>query len=310
MLLVDASQGVEAQTVANAYLALEADLEIIPVLNKIDLPTARPEEVAEEIENVLALDAEGRPARLGKTGIGVAGAARRDHRPRPAAEGRSRRRRSGRWSSTPCTTTTAASIIYVRVMDGTHRARPEDQDGRDGRALRGRSSSGTFRPQMTPAKALEPARSATSSATSSRCRDVHIGDTVRAARVDGDAAARLPRAAADGLLRALPRASERLRGAAQGARQARAQRLALQVRARDERRARLRLPLRLPRPAAHGDRAGAAGARVEPRPRADGAERHLRGRQPRAATITRHRQPGAPARRKPRSRSSASRSSR
>ena len=57
LLVVDASQGVEAQTVVNAYLAVEQDLEIIPVLNKIDLPGARPDEIAEEIEQVLGFDA-------------------------------------------------------------------------------------------------------------------------------------------------------------------------------------------------------------------------------------------------------------
>jgi GTP-binding protein LepA len=58
ILVVDASQGVEAQTLANLYLALDADLEIIPVINKIDLPYARPDEVAEEIESLLGIPAE------------------------------------------------------------------------------------------------------------------------------------------------------------------------------------------------------------------------------------------------------------
>src|SRR3990172_490109 len=55
VLVVDASQGIEAQTLANLYLALDADLEIIPVINKIDLPSARPDEVAEEIGNLLGV---------------------------------------------------------------------------------------------------------------------------------------------------------------------------------------------------------------------------------------------------------------
>jgi GTP-binding protein LepA len=58
LLVVDATQGIEAQTLANLYLALESDLEIIPVVNKIDLPAAMPEEVAEEIENIIGLSAE------------------------------------------------------------------------------------------------------------------------------------------------------------------------------------------------------------------------------------------------------------
>jgi GTP-binding protein LepA len=71
ILLVDASQGVEAQTVANAYLAIEANLEIIPVLNKIDLPHARPAQVAEEIENGLGIDATDALTVSAKTGSGV-----------------------------------------------------------------------------------------------------------------------------------------------------------------------------------------------------------------------------------------------
>ena len=71
VLVVDATQGIEAQTLANAYLALDADLEIIPVVNKIDLPSAEPEQVAQEIEDVLGLDANGVIFLSAKTGQGV-----------------------------------------------------------------------------------------------------------------------------------------------------------------------------------------------------------------------------------------------
>ncbi len=71
LLIVDAAQGVEAQTVVNAYLAVEQDLEIIPVLNKIDLPAARPIEIAEEVEQVLGLPAEDCVLVSAKTGQGV-----------------------------------------------------------------------------------------------------------------------------------------------------------------------------------------------------------------------------------------------
>ncbi len=71
ILVVDASQGVEAQTVANAYLAVENDLEIIPVINKIDLPGARPEEVALEVEDVLGIPADDCIFTSAKTGQGV-----------------------------------------------------------------------------------------------------------------------------------------------------------------------------------------------------------------------------------------------
>jgi len=71
VLLVDATQGVEAQTVANTYLAIEADLELLPVLNKVDVSTARPDEVAEEMEAVLGIAAEEAMAVSAKTGKGV-----------------------------------------------------------------------------------------------------------------------------------------------------------------------------------------------------------------------------------------------
>ncbi|MGE4285750.1 MAG: translation elongation factor 4 [Phycisphaerae bacterium] len=71
LLVVDASQGVEAQTVANAYLAVDANLEIIPVINKIDLPAAQPEVVMEEIENVLGIDAEECYQVSAKSGLGM-----------------------------------------------------------------------------------------------------------------------------------------------------------------------------------------------------------------------------------------------
>ena len=71
LLVVDASQGVEAQTLANTYLALENDLELIPVLNKIDLPSAEPERIKEQIENIIGLDTSDAVEASAKTGIGV-----------------------------------------------------------------------------------------------------------------------------------------------------------------------------------------------------------------------------------------------
>src|ERR687893_634493 len=71
LLVVDASQGVEAQTLANTYLALENDLELVPVLNKIDLPSAEPERIKEQIENIIGLDASEAVLTSAKTGIGI-----------------------------------------------------------------------------------------------------------------------------------------------------------------------------------------------------------------------------------------------
>ncbi|MGN5004824.1 translation elongation factor 4 [Aeromonas sp. 82P] len=71
LLVVDAGQGVEAQTLANCYTAMEMDLEVVPVLNKIDLPAAEPERVAEEIEDIVGIDAVDAVCCSAKTGLGV-----------------------------------------------------------------------------------------------------------------------------------------------------------------------------------------------------------------------------------------------
>ena len=71
LLIVDASQGVEAQTLANTYLALGQDLEIIPVINKIDLPSAEPERIREQIETLVGLDASEAVLASAKNGIGI-----------------------------------------------------------------------------------------------------------------------------------------------------------------------------------------------------------------------------------------------
>lgn len=71
LLVVDASQGVEAQTLANTYLAIENDLELIPVLNKVDLPSAEPERIKEQIESIIGLDASQAVLTSAKTGLGI-----------------------------------------------------------------------------------------------------------------------------------------------------------------------------------------------------------------------------------------------
>lgn len=71
ILVVDASQGIEAQTLANVYLALDNDLEIIPVINKVDLPNANPDSVVEEIENVIGIEAQDAPRISAKTGLNI-----------------------------------------------------------------------------------------------------------------------------------------------------------------------------------------------------------------------------------------------
>ena len=95
LLVVDASQGVEAQTLANVYQAIDANLEIVPVLNKIDLPAAEPERVRQQIEDVIGIDASDAIPISAKTGLNIDGCWKRSsiacRRPRASAMRRSRR---------------------------------------------------------------------------------------------------------------------------------------------------------------------------------------------------------------------------
>ena len=109
ILLVDAFQGVQAQTVANAYLAIEGDLTIVPVLNKIDLPIARPDDVIAEMESALGVEPEDVLRASGKTGLGVDEVLAGHHRARPAAARRPDRTAARPWSTTAISTPTRAS---------------------------------------------------------------------------------------------------------------------------------------------------------------------------------------------------------
>ena len=103
LLIVDASQGVEAQSVANCYTAIDLDLEVIPVLNKIDLPAADPERVKQEIEDVIGLDASEAIEVSAKTGVGIDDLLEQIIEKIPAPPG-PRTIRPRRWSSIPGST--------------------------------------------------------------------------------------------------------------------------------------------------------------------------------------------------------------
>ena len=118
VLIVDATQGIEAQTLANTYLALDHDLELVPVINKIDLPAADPERVAADIEEVIGLDAEEAPRVSAKTGENVEDVLRQIVKLVPCPEGD---------DDAPLKALVFDSIydnykgviVYVRIMDGT-----------------------------------------------------------------------------------------------------------------------------------------------------------------------------------------------
>ena len=93
LLVVDASQGVEAQTLANVYQAIDAGLDIVPVLNKIDLPAAEPERIRQQIEDVIGIDASDAVLISAKTGLNIGDVLEAVRHAFAAAEGRRRRSR-------------------------------------------------------------------------------------------------------------------------------------------------------------------------------------------------------------------------
>ena len=165
ILLVDAAQGIEAQTLANCYLALENDLEIVACLNKIDLPAADPDRYAEEIENVLGIPADEVLRISAKTGEGVPELldAVVERIPAPVGDPTRRCRRS---SSTRTSTSTAACVSSVRVMNGTLTTgcAAAVHAGRRAPTTPTRSASAARRRPRSPSSAR--ARSATSSPAS------------------------------------------------------------------------------------------------------------------------------------------------
>ncbi len=176
LLLVDATQGVQAQTVANAYAAVANDLEIIPVVNKIDLPSANPEDTAIEIESVLGISADNVQFVSAKSGEGVEELVRAvvAHLPPPQGD-----------PAAPLQALIFDSqyndyrgvICYLRVVHGTLR--------RGQKILlmgRGReylvSEIGKFRPAMTPCDELAAGETGYMVASIKTLHDVTVGDTI------------------------------------------------------------------------------------------------------------------------------------
>ncbi len=118
LLVVDASQGIEAQTLANTYLALEHDLEILPVINKIDLPAAMPDRVADEIENVIGIPAKDAPRISAKTGENIQAVLDAVVNGIPAPEGDPEKPLRALIFDSYYDSYLGV-IVYIRVMDGT-----------------------------------------------------------------------------------------------------------------------------------------------------------------------------------------------
>ena len=159
VLVVDSSQGVEAQTLANVYLAMENDLEIIPVINKIDLPNARPDEVKKEIEDIIGIEAMNAPCISAKSGLNVDQVLERIVSDIPAPTGDEHK-------PLKCLIFDSyydnykGAIAYVRVMDGEVKA--------------GYFEPGTYK-NADKISAGEVGYIAASIKTLS---DIHVGDTI------------------------------------------------------------------------------------------------------------------------------------
>ncbi len=265
VLVVDATQGVEAQTVANAMMAMNANLEIIPLINKIDLPAAEPERVREEIEEGLAIPADDAVLASGKTGVGVHDLLEAVVYNIPAPEGD---------ADAPLRALIFDSyfdpyrgvVALVRVVDGSMKKGDKVLMMATGTEVLV-EEVGARRPAETPLPTLSVGEVGYLVTGLKDVRQVKVGDTITAVQGRrGEAAAGLPRGQAHGVHGPVPHRRRPVRAAEGGAREAVAQRPGAGLGAREVARARLRLPRGLPRPLAHGGHQRAPRARVRPRP--------------------------------------------
>ena len=176
LLVVDATQGIEAQTLANVYMALEHDLEIVPVINKIDLPSAQPEEVRKEIEDVIGLDASYAPLVSAKVGLGIDDVLEAvvNYVPAPSGDA-DRPLRALIFDS--FYDNYRGAICFVRVVEGSVKA------GMRIRMMQGGVEFdvvevGVFRPGYTPVDELLPGDVGYVAASIKDVRDTRVGDTI------------------------------------------------------------------------------------------------------------------------------------
>ena len=176
ILIVDASQGVEAQTLANVYLALENNLEILPVINKIDLPSARPDEAKTEIEEVIGLDASSAPLVSAKEGIGIDDVLEAIVTAFPAPQGD---------ETAPLKALIFDSyydnykgvILFVRIKDGAVKAGDKIKTFRSDKVYEV-VETGVFSPNLQPKSGLFAGEVGYIAASIKSIQDVAVGDTV------------------------------------------------------------------------------------------------------------------------------------
>ena len=176
ILIVDASQGVEAQTLANVYLALENNLEILPVINKIDLPSARPDEAKKEIEDVIGLDASYAPLVSAKEGIGIDDVLESVVQYFPAPQGD---------ENAPLKALIFDSyydnykgvILFVRIKDGKIKAGDRIKTFRSDK-IYDVVETGVFSPNLMPQDGLSAGEVGYIAASIKSILDVAVGDTV------------------------------------------------------------------------------------------------------------------------------------
>ena len=176
VLVVDATQGVEAQTLANVYLAMDEDLEIMPVLNKMDLPSARPDEVKEEIEDVIGIDAEDAPLVSAKEGLGVEDVLEQIVERIPAPDGDEKAPLKALIFDSYYDNYKGV-VILTRIFDGTVRTGDMIRLMNTGKKYEV-TEVGTYSPGHVPCKELRAGEVGYICASIKQVRDARVGDTI------------------------------------------------------------------------------------------------------------------------------------
>lgn len=179
LLVVDATQGVEAQTLANVYLALEHDLEIIPVINKIDLPSAEPEEVKREIREVIGLDTDNAVLCSAKTGEGIGDILEAIVKYIPAPSGNSEKPLKALIFDS-CFDSYKGVLANIRIMDGSIQKGQTLKMMATGKVF-DVTEIGCFRPMMVETDRLEVGDVGYLAGSLKSVSDVRVGDTVTTA---------------------------------------------------------------------------------------------------------------------------------